>query len=72
MNSHPGQPTIRIAVKDSHKRHNLLDPKETVVWHPLDRLEGHIIIQSAAPLTFDKVDLRLEGITFKLVNAPSY
>lgn len=70
MDSQPGQSTIRIVVKDSHKRQNPLDPEETVVWHTLDRLEGNAIIQSAVPLTFDKIDMRLEGICLNFVNAP--
>ncbi len=70
MDSQPGQPTIRIVVKDSHKRQNPLDPEETVVWHTLDRLEGHAIIQSSALLTFDKIDIRLEGISLNFVNPP--
>jgi hypothetical protein len=61
MGSQPGQFIIRIIVKDSHKRQDPLSTEETVVWHTLDRLEGHVIIQSAVPLTLDKVDMRIEG-----------
>jgi hypothetical protein len=70
MGSQPGHPTIRITVKDSHKRQSPLDLDETVVWHTLDRLEGHAVIQSAVPLSFDKVYMRFEGIYPNFVNAP--
>jgi hypothetical protein len=69
MDSSPEQPTIRIIVKDSHKRQNPLDMKETVIWHTLDRLEGHTIIQSTALLTFDKIEMRLEGAVPHFLNA---
>jgi hypothetical protein len=63
------QPTIRIVVKDSHKRRDPLDPEDTVVWHTLDRLEGYVIIQTSALLMFDKTDMRLEGIRLYFVHA---
>lgn len=61
MAQHVQDVGLRIVLKETRKRQNLLDLREAMIWHPLDRLEGHVIIQSAVPLTFDKVELRLEG-----------
>lgn len=57
-----GDISIQIFINEADKRQNSSDLSEDLVWHPLDRLEGHVIIQSPVPLAFDRVLLRLEGI----------
>ena len=55
------EPTIRIVVKDSHKRWDPLDLTEEVTWHPLEQLVGCVIVQSRVPLFWDEGTLQFKG-----------
>lgn len=55
------KPTLHIFVNDSHKQQDPSDSSKKIMWHPLDRLEGHILLQSQVPLKLEKVDIRFEG-----------
>ena len=61
MNSQTEAATIRIVVKDLHKRRNR-DLDETVTWHTSDRMEGYVVIQSPSVLWLHKIIVHLEGM----------
>lgn len=55
------KPLLQIFVNNAKKKLDPLNYDGTIMWHPLDRLEGHILLQSQFPLKLEKVDIRFEG-----------
>ena len=61
MDRSPTKPLPQIIVNNANKILDPLNADGSITWHPLDRLQGHILLQSQSALKLEKVDIRFEG-----------
>jgi len=52
---------IILEIFDHPYNLNTLGSDHTRVWHPLDELEGHVIIKSSDALNIERIIISLEG-----------
>jgi hypothetical protein len=53
---------LRVDVNDFSKDQNPSNSERRVIWHPLEQMNGHIVIKSPRVLDIEKISVYFEGI----------
>jgi hypothetical protein len=53
---------LHIDVNDFPRTQNSLRAIPKLIWHPLDHMNGHVVIKSPVALDIEKITINLEGI----------
>lgn len=53
---------VHIDVNDFPRTQNSLRAMPRLIWHPLDHMNGHVVIKSPVALDIEKITINLEGI----------
>jgi hypothetical protein len=54
---------LHVDVNDFPKDQGRPISEHRAIWHPLDHMNGHVVVKSPSAIDIEKISVHLEGIT---------